>query len=72
MLEGGFYQSSEHSSVDRGAALIVLYSKNIEAARNRVIDAGGRIIKDIYSFARGRRFRFADPNGNELAVWSDM
>ena len=32
MLDGGFYLSSEHSSVEKGAALIVLYSKNIEAA----------------------------------------
>lgn len=71
MLDGGFYQSTEHSSIKNGAALVVLYSNNIEAARNRVVDAGGSIIKEIYNFPRGRRFRFADPNGNELAVWSD-
>ena len=70
-LEGGFYKSTKHSAVENGAALIVLYSKNIEAARNRVVDAGGTIIKEIYRFADGRRFRFADPRGNELAVWSD-
>jgi predicted enzyme related to lactoylglutathione lyase len=36
-----------------------------------VTKAGGVIAKDIFSFPGGRRFHFADPDGNELAVWSD-
>jgi predicted enzyme related to lactoylglutathione lyase len=27
--------------------------------------------KPIFAFPGGRRFHFLDPNGNELAVWSD-
>jgi len=34
-------------------------------------DAGGRVVKPIFDFPGGRRFHFTDPNGNELAVWSD-
>jgi len=32
---------------------------------------GGSIVKEIFEFPGGRRFHFADPGGNELAVWSD-
>ena len=38
---------------------------------HKVVANGGTIVKDIFSFPGGRRFQFADPNGNELAVWSD-
>ena len=33
--------------------------------------AGGVIVKAVFEFPGGRRFHFTDPNGNELAVWSD-
>jgi predicted enzyme related to lactoylglutathione lyase len=33
--------------------------------------AGGAIVKQIFSFPGGRRFHFADPSGNELAIWSE-
>ena len=33
--------------------------------------AGGTIVKDIFSFPGGRRFQFTDPDGYELAVWSE-
>ena len=52
------------------APLVVLYSADLESSRARVQDAGGRIVKDIFEFPGGRRFRFADPSGNELAIWS--
>jgi uncharacterized protein len=54
-----------------GSMLVILYSKNLEQTKKKVEDAGGKIIKDIFSFPGGRRFQFADPDGNELAVWSD-
>ncbi|HAV76324.1 MAG TPA: glyoxalase family protein, partial [Anaerolineae bacterium] len=37
----------------------------------KVKPSGGTIIKAIHSFPGGRRFHFADPNGNEFAVWSE-
>lgn len=51
--------------------MTVVYADDLEAARDRVTAAGGTIIHDIYSFPGGRRFHFADPSGNELAVWSE-
>ena len=51
--------------------MAVVYVTDLEAARDRVTSAGGRIVHDIYGFPGGRRFHFADPAGNELAVWSD-
>lgn len=70
-LEGGFYKSRKHSSTENGAALVILYAKNLGAALDRVIKAGGTIVTEIFDFPGGQRFQFADPNGNQLAVWSD-
>jgi len=35
----------------------------------RVEAAGAQIVRPIFSFPGGRRFHFADPAGNVLAVW---
>jgi len=67
-LSGGF-EITENEIVN--GALIVLYHKNLELIRNKIVKAGGKIIKDIFSFPGGRRFHFVDPSENELAVWSD-
>jgi predicted enzyme related to lactoylglutathione lyase len=53
-----------------GGPLVVLYSDDLEASLSAVQVAGGRIVQDTFSFPGGRRFHFADPSGNELAVWS--
>ena len=50
--------------------LVVLYSDALEASLAAVRLAGGRVIQEPFSFPGGRRFHFADPSGNELAVWS--
>ena len=71
-IDGGFHRRDASSTTDNGAALIVLYTGNLEAARDRVVENGGKIVQEIFSFPGGRRFHFADPNGNELAVWSDV
>jgi predicted enzyme related to lactoylglutathione lyase len=51
--------------------LVVLYSNDIEATHNAVTAAGGRILRETYAFPGGRRFHFIDPNGNEIAVWTE-
>lgn len=51
--------------------LVVLYSANLEDTYNKVKGTGARIVREIFEFPGGRRFHFADPNGNELAVWSE-
>jgi len=69
-LDGGFYASELVSSSDRGAALIVLYSEDLEATQAKVEAAGGTISKAIFAFPGGRRFHFLEPSGNELAIWA--
>lgn len=68
-LAGGFEKTEE--KIVNGA-LIVLYHENLEAIKGRIVEAGGIISKDIFSFPGGHRFHFLDPSGNELAVWSDQ
>lgn len=70
-LDGGFFKSDLKSTTSTGAALVIFYASNLEQTRDKVLDCGGRLVKDIFSFPGGRRFQFADPHGNELAVWSD-
>ncbi|MCF8473707.1 MAG: VOC family protein [Emcibacter sp.] len=69
--DGGFYKSDLKSRKSAGAALIVLYSEHLEKTMEMIKEAGGKIIVDIFSFPGGRRFHFTDPNGNEMAVWSE-
>ena len=64
---GGLHQTGE---LRPGGPLVILYSVNLEDSLAAVQDAGGRIVQDPFSFPGGRRFHFADPSGNELAVWS--
>ncbi len=70
-IDGGFYTSEHYVSTQIGSALIVFYSDALEATLAKIEQAGGSIIKQIFSFPGGRRFHFTDPNGNEYAVWSD-
>ena len=69
-IDGGFYKSAQAATTDKGSVLVVFYSDNLEQTQAKIEDAGGRIIKPIFEFPGGRRFHFADPNGNEWAVWS--
>ncbi|OEU61166.1 MAG: glyoxalase [Desulfobacterales bacterium S5133MH16] len=71
-IDGGFFKSNLIVSTENGSALIVFYSKDLEQTQAKIKSAGGSIIKPIFSFPGGRRFHFADPNGNEYAVWSDI
>jgi len=68
-LDGGFEKTDQ--PIINGA-LIVLYHADLEGIKHRIIQSGGQITKDIFSFPGGRRFHFTDPSGNELAVWSDQ
>lgn len=70
-LDGGFYKSELSASTRKGSALIVFFSNNLEQTQSKIESAGGEILQSIFDFPGGRRFHFSDPNGNELAVWSD-
>lgn len=67
-LSGGF---TTHAQAGRGGPLVVMYANDLEAVEAAVKAAGGAVVKPIFSFPGGRRFHFADPAGNELAVWSE-
>lgn len=69
-VDGGFYKSSMKSSADAGAALVVFYSDKLEETQTKITNAGGSILREIFSFPGGQRFHFADPCGNEYAVWT--
>jgi uncharacterized protein len=50
--------------------LTVIYSDDLEKTKELIVQNGGKVIVDTYTFPGGRRFHFTEPNGNELAVWS--
>ncbi|MGB0564004.1 MAG: VOC family protein [Spirulinaceae cyanobacterium] len=70
-IDGGFFKADLAVSTEQGSALIVFYSENLAQTQTKIEQAGGSILKPIFAFPGGRRFHFADPNGNEYAVWSD-
>ena len=67
-ISGGF---TKEGNVVRGGPLVVIYASDLGATEKKVREAGGTIVKDAFSFPGGRRFHFADPSGNVLAVWSE-
>ena len=67
-LGGGFTMSAKPV---KGGPLVVLYAKDLEATQQRVVQSGGKLLIETFEFPGGRRFHFIDPNGNELAVWSE-
>lgn len=67
-LKGGF---TTFGPVGAGGPLVILFSEKLEETESRVAASGGRIVQPITAFPGGRRFHFKDPDGYELAVWSD-
>ncbi len=71
-IGGGFTTEAQVAKGGKTTGvLIVLYAKNLEETYAKVKQAGGKIVRETFEFPGGRRFHFADPNGNELAVWSE-
>ena len=68
-VEGGFDQASDRKPSANGP-LVIIFSKDLEATKSAVLEAGGDVSVDTYNFPGGRRFHFKDPSGNELAVWT--
>ncbi len=67
-MKGGF---DAGAPVTLGGPLVVLYGADLEDAQARVEAAGGKIVKPVFAFPGGRRFHFTDPDGYELAVWTE-
>ncbi|PID66945.1 MAG: glyoxalase [Gammaproteobacteria bacterium] len=70
-LKGGFFHSELKSTVKNGGALLVFFSDELEKTLSIIENAGGQIVRPIFTFPGGRRFHFTEPSGNEFAVWSD-
>jgi predicted enzyme related to lactoylglutathione lyase len=70
-LDGGFFKSELSASTDKGSALLVFFSDDLEVTQTKVLQAGGKIVKAIFDFPGGRRFHFSEPSGNEFAVWAE-
>ncbi len=73
-LTGGFAlggTGNPGGPIKPGGPLVILYANDLAETQRRLENAGARIVKPAYSFPGGRRFHFADPDGYELAVWSD-
>ena len=65
---GGF--AADRKALAGGGALAVLCANDLDAMETRVRDTGAEIT-GRREFPGDRRFHFRDPNGNEIAVWSD-
>ncbi|MCJ7422174.1 VOC family protein [Sphingomicrobium astaxanthinifaciens] len=51
------------------APLPAIRTDDLEAALERVVAAGGRLVRPIFAFPGGRRFEAVDPSGNRVAVY---
>lgn len=69
-IAGGFARAEKRSLIETGGVLVVFYHPQLEETRAKVIELGGKITADFFSFPGGRRFHFTEPSGNECAVWS--
>jgi predicted enzyme related to lactoylglutathione lyase len=67
-MSGGF---AKVQSISGNGVFVVLYATDLEKTEAIVVKNGGKITKAPFTFPGGRRFHFTDPNGNELAVWSE-
>ena len=63
--------SGVNADRNQSMPLTVIYSNDLNTTKEKVIENGGIVILDTYAFPGGRRFHFMEPNGNELAVWSE-
>lgn len=70
-VAGGFFTLDQAPGKAPNAVLIVLYSADLEATQQAIVEAGGHISKETFSYPGGRRFHFIEPGGNELGVWSE-
>lgn len=67
-MKGGF---AAGGTISLGGPLVVLYASNLKNLQSHVEAAGGTVVKPLFDFPGGRRFHFTDPDGYELAIWSD-
>jgi predicted enzyme related to lactoylglutathione lyase len=62
---------AQRDSVIAGGSIIVVGVADLEMILARVIENGGAVSTPVGPSWRGRRFTLADPDGNEMVVWSE-
>jgi len=67
-MKGGFDATEP---VTTGGPLVILYGANLAEMMAGIKAAGGAIVRPVFEFPGGQRFHFTDPDGYELAVWSE-
>jgi predicted enzyme related to lactoylglutathione lyase len=67
-IRGGF---TVETAPGGASPLAVIYAWNLTKIREKIVAAGGTVVKETFDFPGGSRFHFSDPEGNVLAVWSD-
>ncbi len=70
-ISGGFFRSDLRALTAAGSVLVVIFHPQLEDALQQVVEHGGKITRDIFSYPGGRRFHFTEPSGNELSVCSE-
>ena len=70
-IKGGFAKGDPLQTACKSAPVVVVYSNDLEATQQAILDNGGAIILPIFTFPGGRRFHFNDGVGNILGVWSE-
>jgi predicted enzyme related to lactoylglutathione lyase len=58
-------------SVLSGGSVVVIATDDLEGVSAQVVQHGGIVLQPIGPSWRGRQFRFADPDGNQVVVWSE-
>ncbi|MZH03185.1 MAG: VOC family protein [Nitrospinae bacterium] len=69
-IDGGFNGEGD-AKISSPGVLVVPYADDLNEKLESVKKAGGKISRPVFEFPGGKRFHFTDPNGNELAVWSE-
>ncbi|MDA1090353.1 MAG: VOC family protein [Proteobacteria bacterium] len=67
-MKGGFDATGP---VTTGGPLVILYGADLAEIMTGIEAAGGAIVRPVFEFPGGHRFHFTDPDGYELAVWSE-
>ncbi|HUO89935.1 MAG TPA: VOC family protein [Rhizomicrobium sp.] len=67
-ISGGF---STDGVPQPGGPLLVLYVADLDGTLARARAAGATVVRPPFAFPGGRRFHFRDPDGYEVAAWSE-
>ena len=62
-IDGGFVKGDPGQTHSDSAPLIVLYSQDLKATEDAIVEAGGKIVVATFEFPGGRRFHFSDGAG---------